>query len=396
MRLLAVLLAVLASVPSLVSDLRAAGADAASFDASRKPRVNLPAPRPPAAVDPARHASIVTAVVDRVVVSRYTELKLTTAVLLRDVEAWCAGGAARAPDDVKAAFRSVVRVWGGLDYFRFGPARDANRLPRFAFWPDPRGVVRRQVDRALEARQASSIDAAAIAGQSAALQGLPALELLIFSERADETAQAAAFRCRFAAAVAANAHRLAVEMLDGWTSPQGWRSLITAPGGANAIYKSEAEAVSELVRSLLTGLQLVRDSILVPWLKSVEGGKRFAGLPFEVSGATVDYVAASTVSLAELSQALHLDEVAEQLARSASDKAWISGWMRNAYASMARDAPKLLLPAAFAAAPRQTSAADLDTLQRVRFHANGMRQVVGREIAPAAGALIGFNELDGD
>jgi predicted lipoprotein len=32
----------------------------------------------------------------------------------------------------------------------------------------------------------------------------------------------------------------------------------------------------------------------------------------------------------------------------------------------------------------------------VRFHVEGIRKLVGRELAPAAGLTIGFNELDGD
>ena len=35
-------------------------------------------------------------------------------------------------------------------------------------------------------------------------------------------------------------------------------------------------------------------------------------------------------------------------------------------------------------------------LRMVRFHVEGIRKLVGREIAPLAGLTIGFNELDGD
>ena len=35
-------------------------------------------------------------------------------------------------------------------------------------------------------------------------------------------------------------------------------------------------------------------------------------------------------------------------------------------------------------------------LRMVRFHVEGIRKLIGREIAPLAGLTIGFNELDGD
>ncbi len=35
-------------------------------------------------------------------------------------------------------------------------------------------------------------------------------------------------------------------------------------------------------------------------------------------------------------------------------------------------------------------------LRRLKFDANGLRQVITRELAPAADLVLGFNELDGD
>ena len=35
-------------------------------------------------------------------------------------------------------------------------------------------------------------------------------------------------------------------------------------------------------------------------------------------------------------------------------------------------------------------------LRMLRFHVEGIRKLVGRELAPNAGLMIGFNELDGD
>jgi hypothetical protein len=35
-------------------------------------------------------------------------------------------------------------------------------------------------------------------------------------------------------------------------------------------------------------------------------------------------------------------------------------------------------------------------LRFLRFHVEGIRKLIGRELAPRAGLTIGFNELDGD
>ncbi|MBL8566640.1 MAG: imelysin family protein [Hyphomicrobiaceae bacterium] len=343
---------------------------------------------------PERHASTVESTVEAYVLSRYTELKLSTGMLAHAVQAWCASEQASAPEPVRDAYKSVVRVWAGVDYYRFGPARDANRLQRIMFWPDPRGVIRKQVSRVLAAKDESLSSAPSIATQSAALQGLPALEQLIFAERSGETADDARYRCRLAAAVAGNVAQLSNEMVEEWQKPDGWRHLMENPGAENSTYKSEVEAVSELYRALLAGLQIVAEQVMPPWLKAAESGKSWGGLPFETSGLTTVYVGALIESLDDLGQSLHLAEVAQVIGASAKDKAWMASWIANAFASMARDIPTLVEPRARAGV--KFSAGELEALRRVKFHANGMRQLIGREIAGAAGASIGFNELDGD
>jgi predicted lipoprotein len=81
------------------------------------------------------------------------------------------------------------------------------------------------------------------------------------------------------------------------------------------------------------------------------------------------------------------------LARSApSDKTWMPRWITAAFERLARDGPAAVesLPQA---KDNPNRARDL---RMVRFHVEGIRKLVGRELAPAAGLMIGFNELDGD
>jgi predicted lipoprotein len=75
-----------------------------------------------------------------------------------------------------------------------------------------------------------------------------------------------------------------------------------------------------------------------------------------------------------------------------SDKAWMPRWITAAFVRLARDAP-----VAVEGIPRAKDNPDrARELRMVRFHVEGIRKLVGRELAPAAGLMIGFNELDGD
>jgi predicted lipoprotein len=67
-------------------------------------------------------------------------------------------------------------------------------------------------------------------------------------------------------------------------------------------------------------------------------------------------------------------------------------WISAAFQRLARDAP-----AAVEGIPRAKDNKDREReLRMVRFHVEGIRKLVGRELAPMAGLTIGFNELDGD
>jgi predicted lipoprotein len=82
-----------------------------------------------------------------------------------------------------------------------------------------------------------------------------------------------------------------------------------------------------------------------------------------------------------------------ELGRSVpKDKAWMPKWISAAFERLGRDAP-----VAVEGLARATDNPDrARELRMVRFHIEGIRKLIGREIAPAAGLTIGFNELDGD
>src|SRR3546814_4200550 len=68
------------------------------------------------------------------------------------------------------------------EFLRFGPLVAANRYERIYFWPDPRGITLRQVQGLLGQADGSMPDAAGLATQSVALQGLPALEYVLYGK----------------------------------------------------------------------------------------------------------------------------------------------------------------------------------------------------------------------
>lgn len=310
-------------------------------------------------------------------------------------DAWCAQPSPRTMKAVREAFSASVQAWARIQHIRFGPARTDNRWQRIAFLPDPRGVARRQVAKLLAERPQDALTREGIATRSAALQGLPAMEILLFSIPNNEPRESADFRCRLVHAITLHVSALAAQLAEDWTSSSGWRQRLLSAGPGNADYASANEAASELVRSHLTGLQLVREEMLLPWLKAAEARKPWGGLAFELSGNARQFLSASLLAQNDFHKALHLDLVIAHLAETESDKRWLRAWVPSAYKSLERDAGALVLPAADAL-DKLAGELNVTTLKRMRFNINALRQIVGRQVAPATALTIGFNELDGD
>jgi len=70
--------------------------------------------------------------------------------------------------------KQAFLAWQGAQHLRFGPIQFLSRDSRFAFWPDKRGVVRKQLYALLQdpALTTQEFD---IAEKSVALQGFSAL-----------------------------------------------------------------------------------------------------------------------------------------------------------------------------------------------------------------------------
>lgn len=344
---------------------------------------------------PPQLAAMISSAVDNSILPAFDSFEHASQSGLEKLKAWCESPSPATLDEARRAFGESVHSWARIEYVRFGPARTNNRWQRIAFLPDPRGVARRQVARALADRKPDLLAVDAIAKQSAALQGLPALEILLFSIPDAEASEVTQYRCKLAVAVSAYVAAQAHEMRQEWTGPDGWREKLLKAGPDNSDYKSANEAAAELLRTLLTGLQIVRDEMLLPWLKAAQECKAWAGMPFELSGHARDVVTTSLISLRGLHKALHLDLVVHIISTKSKDKAWIDRWVPAAYSALESDLKTIALPSK-EGTEALASEDNLKVLRRARVNTSGLRQIIGREIAPAAALTIGFNELDGD
>jgi|GEM_PF-99268 len=209
------------------------------------------------------HAALARRAYERHIAPGYAALANAAGELSQSMGRACAEGTSAQRKSVDAAFDGFVAAWGRIEHIVFGPVTTDNRRERILFWPDRRGLGARQVARALGQRDAAVLDAQTLAGKSVALQGLGALELVLFGEGAKEAdADARAHRCRYGAAIAANLAAITEAIRADWSRPDGFSRYWLDPGSGNPLYLKPAETTLALAKSFDQGLERVRDERL--------------------------------------------------------------------------------------------------------------------------------------
>jgi len=211
------------------------------------------------------HGALSRDALTKVIRPGYDDLAAKTATLKKTADALCAQPSQAALKDIRDAFAATVESWSKVEIFRFGPINRKHRHERLFFWPDPKGIGLRQVRNALAKRDESVLLADTLAEKSVALQGLPALEYLLYGEGADTLASGAkeiGFRCGFAASIADNVDRIAGAVAEDWREGAEDSKIFLSPGPTDPLYRAPKDVTLELFKALTSGIELVRDQKL--------------------------------------------------------------------------------------------------------------------------------------
>jgi len=326
-------------------------------------------------------------------IPRYQVLAQSNRNLSAGLDRFCA-----APDEaglaqVRGQFVAALDAWNGIAHIRFGPIETAQRYFRFQLWPDKRGTGQKQVRQLLAEADPARLEPAALARDSVAVQGLSALELLLYPAAeitpADFQAEGGpGFRCRYAAAIGRNLTDMAQATLTDWT--QG------AAADATTLFKPEPgqerfadpKALStEILMTLNTGAQVVHQLKLMPPL----------GLDPTTANPRQAESWRSRRSLANVCTNLR---ALEHLYATALAPRLAAVWLPETDQGLA-----LTLAAALNAClslPPETLDEVADrpetrqALEHLRDLAGALQARTGKRLAEELDLTLGFNSLDGD
>ncbi|MER9303599.1 peptidase M75, Imelysin [Mesorhizobium sp. M0293] len=290
-------------------------------------------------------------------------------------------------DAARAEFSATIYAWSSAEIIGFGPIKENNRLERMLFWPDRKSIGLKQVQAALAAKDPTATDPAQLAGKSVAMQGLGALEFVLYGDGADAlTGRDDPYRCAYGAAIAGNIETMAGDVNDAWNKPNGFAALWANPGPQNPLYRDGNEAVTELVGVFINELEMVRDVRL----KGFFGGKPDADKPKQAiywrSRNTANSLAGNLSGIDTLFQASKLGDALPV------DVRWMAESIHIQLVNGVATAKSIQGPIDKALA----DPALRDKLDHFALITSSLSTLIGTRLTAEFGLTAGFSSLDGD
>jgi len=349
---------------------------------------------PTLAFSDADYSAALGATARNVIVPYYRGFEAATAALRVQVTALCELPTQANLDEARAAFAGAARTWAGLQFLTLGPISEHQRAFRIEYWPDKRNVVGRQLADVLARHDTESLEPTRFASTTVGVQGLPAMERLLFEgdalSLASKDAPGAAFRCALMAAIGNNLNEIASDVLAGWTGgDKPFITRIERPDPDDESMPSARDVAGRLLNDLLTATIAMRDMKLLAALGTGTDKPKPQAAEFWRSGQSLAMLETNLEGLRDL---FGVDAGFGTLLRAIGDGAPI-GERFSATLGQALQATATI------ALPLDEAVADPAGRRQVEALAEQLEQLRDLLAGPIATKLnlpIGFNALDGD
>jgi predicted lipoprotein len=337
----------------------------------------------------ADHAAIASDALQNYIRPGYAALADDAAALADSTKALCAEPSDASLKKARENFAQTVEAWSEIEPVRFGPVLKEHRYERLFYWPDPKGLGARQIREVITKRDDSVKDPATLMTKSVALQGLPALEYLLYGDGAADLTKRGSdgvFRCAFTNSVASNVAAISKQVFDGWGDGAAFVKAYLAPGPDNPTYHTPKEVTLDLFKTFSAGIESVRDQKLAKMLGSKTEEAKPGLAPFARSDLTFKTIADNLVGVRDLFLKGGFAQVVHQESAGVED-------------SIAFDldhATDVLRGLKESVAEVVHNEDDRAKLEALRVSLKSAAQTAGDMISKGAGLSFGFNAMDGD
>lgn len=340
----------------------------------------------PSGAAPVKAADVINAAIDGFVRPAYGQLHASSTTLGKAIKALCDAPTAANLEAARSDFSKTVDAWSTVEIITFGPIREDNRLERMLFWPDRKSIGLKQVQAAIAGQDATAADTAQLASKSVAMQGLGALEFVLYGNGADKLSTGDAYRCRYGAAIAGNIEAIAGDVDAAWQKKDGFAALWASPGPENPLYRDGSEAVTELVSVFINELEMVRDVRLKGFFGTTpEADKPKQAIYWRSQNTTASLAA----NLDGVRQLFAVSKIGDALS---ADARWMAETTLIQLANGVADARAVTGPIDEALADPSRRA----KLEHFALVTSSLSALIGTRMTAEFGLTAGFSSLDGD
>ncbi|NVK18420.1 MAG: imelysin family protein [Methylocystaceae bacterium] len=277
-------------------------------------------------------------------------------------------------EKLKPAFQKTSDAWAKVQHINFGPITSLLRRDRLYHWPERRNSISKSINKSLADKDPASLDLDKFASTSVALQGLPALERLLYSDGLLD----GDFACKLGHTIALNIEKIATGTDKDWQE-----ALVNIKEGiAHPIYfESMDEVAIRFFTEMLAGFQMITDQkIALPLSSSLKkaNGKRAEGWRSNRSTRYIQQNSLALMAMAKPFMSFMPDDVEKQVVAQ--------------FTVFARAANALPLSIKDGVKDEEGRAKIKKFLDETRTTRNLLVQTFTKHL----GLTVGFNSLDGD
>ncbi len=209
------------------------------------------------------------AVTDELIIPAYQNLESRSVELMAATETFCADFSTLNLDNLKNTYEQSMLAWQAIQHIQFGPITYFNWNYRIQYWPDERGASGRQLDALIASQDEAILTSSAFPRQSVGVQGLPALERILYDDNALSEFRNNAYLCSLTSTIAININEIGSGVTQRWVDE--YRALVLDPV-AGGFYENAEDLSIDFLKALQEGIAKIRDLKLATAL-----GESFAG-----------------------------------------------------------------------------------------------------------------------
>lgn len=318
---------------------------------------------------------------EKYIVPVYQKFSDETVRLSKLVSKHC-GQSAESKMSLQNQWRQTMNAWQGAQGINFGPVEDGNYGWRIQFWPDNKNLVAKKIRSLL--KHSENLTKQNFEKSSSVVQGLPALEYLLFDPAAEKLANQEQ-RCQLASLISQHLKSTASTVQKEWIEHQ---SDFLKPGAENSHYPTAEIVLGRLIDSQRSLLDRMNTRKLLTPL-GLKSEKAFANPYFVESWRSQHSQQNLLVNIESLGQFYQLGGLRDYL--EAKQLTVLVEELDGNFTRL-----KKVLTASDRSLFERIKQGDIESIVNIQKQLKSLLDIYTKDIPMALGVQLGFNNNDGD